>query len=343
MVRGRPLITFAIPGDLGAPTGGYEYARRVIAEWRAGGRAVEVLRLPDGFPFPSDAELHDTAALLRGTTGSLLIDGLAYGALPEAVAAELGPRSTVLVHHPLCDERGMSADIAATLEASERAALAHAARVVVSSPSTARDLATRFGVPGAVVAIPGTDSAPAAPLDGDPPRILAVGTLTPRKGYGILIEALHRCRDIPWACTIVGATDRDPGEAARIGSLIESNGLADRVTLIGTATEMSAVYPAADLFVSPSLHEGYGMAVVEAMAHGLPVLTTDAGALKDTAPCARLVPAGDVTAFSDGLRALLESADERRKLGDTCRAFAQALPGWDETARIIAETMEAAP
>ncbi len=336
MVRGRPLITFAIPGDLASPTGGYEYARRVLADWQAGGVAARALRLPDGYPYPSDAEIEATAAMLDAETGPLLIDGLAYGAFPEDLAARIGPRATVLVHHPLCDERGIAPDIASRLEQSERMALAHASRVVVSSPSTARDLAARFGVAGAVVAIPGTGPAPPAPLEGVPPHLLAVGTVTPRKGYGVLVEALAACRDVPWRCSIVGATDRDTSEHARITAMIDAAGLSDRITLTGPVMDMSRTYLSADLFVAPSLHEGYGMAVVEAMAHGLPVVTTRAGALAETAPCAELVPPGDADALAAALRPLLQSGEARRGLGVRCRDFARNLPGWDETARLLA-------
>ncbi|MCH8953183.1 MAG: hypothetical protein IID49_13830 [Proteobacteria bacterium] len=76
--------SFAVPGDLGAPTGGYGYARRLLAE--AGGAGVELahLALPGGFPDPSPAELGQAGRLL-GTLPAgrpILIDGLALGVLP---------------------------------------------------------------------------------------------------------------------------------------------------------------------------------------------------------------------------------------------------------------------
>ncbi len=333
------MISFAVPGDLTLPTGGYAFARRTLTEWQEAAIASEVISLPGSFPFPTDAALRETREALLGE-GPFLIDGLAYGAFPEDLAKVVGPKSVALVHHPLCDEQGLDRETAAELERTERAALRHAAGVVATSPMTGRDLMRRFGVTEAVIAVPGTDPAPLATMLGDPPRILSVGTVTPRKGYRLLIEALSACRDLDWICEIVGADDRDDGEAARVRAAILGTGLEDRVIIRGAIDDVECAYLGADLFVSSSLHEGYGMAVVEAMTHGLPVVTTTAGALAETAPVARLVAPSDAGALADALRPLIADAEARQKLGADCLAFAKDLPGWSDTAQIIADAVE---
>ncbi len=339
------MIGFAIPGDLDAPTGGYVYARRVMAAWRERGVAHRVVPLPGSFPDPDAAALDETAALLRAAPRPLLIDGLAYGAFPEALARAAG--ASVLLHHPLCDETGLAEDAAARAFETERTALAHARHVIVTSPLTARDLTARFGVAAAriTVAIPGLDRADPAPLTGEPPLLLAVGSVTPRKGYHHLVAALSACADLPWSCAIYGAMDRDGAEAARVRAAIDGAGLAERIALHGasSAAALDAAYRGADLFVAPSLHEGYGMAVTEAMARGLPLLVTRAGALPETAPVARLVPPGDEAALAGALRDLLGDAALRRRMGEESLSFARALPGWGETARRVAAAVEAAP
>lgn len=333
------MISFAVPGDLNLPTGGYAYTRRVLAEWKALGVPAKVIPLADSFPFPTDADLRKADDALAGD-GPYLIDGLAYGAFPENLAARIGPKSIVLVHHPLCDEQGLGPEAASSLEEGERTALIHAAGVIVTSPLTGRELASRFGVPEATIAIPGTDPAPQAPMRGKPPRLLSVGAITPRKGYGLLVEALAACRDLDWTCEIVGADDRDDAELARVRRAIADAGLMDRIVVRGEVEDVGAAYLGADLFVSSSLHEGYGMAVVEAMAHGLPVVTSMAGALKETAPVARLVASGDATALAEALRPMIADSEARKTLGSECRTFAAGLPGWPETAQIIASTVD---
>lgn len=340
------MIHFAIPGDLDAPTGGYAYARRILAEWSATGVSAQVLSLSGGFPFPSEAALSETRAALgavEDARGGLLIDGLAYGAFPLELAQEFGPRSTVLLHHPLCDETGLSKAKAAQMFETERAALAHARHVVVTSPVTAEAVRGRFGVPAEriSVAIPGIERAAAAALNGDPPRLIAVGSLTRRKGYRELLAALDALRDLPWSCDIFGSPEHDPAEASRIAGMRRELGLVSRITLHGAAPpeQVWAAYAGADLFVTASHHEGYGMAAAEAAAHGLPIVATRGGALVETVPCAAFVPVGDVAALAEVLRDVLNDRAKRKEMGAASHLLARSMPDWVETARIVAEAM----
>ncbi len=337
------MIGFAIPGDLNAPTGGYVYARRIMDDWTRQGITHRIVPLPAAFPAPDANDLRETAALLANAAHPLLIDGLAYGAFPATLAE--GMNANVLLHHPLCDETGLDATKAAQAFETERAALVHARHIIVTSPLTARDLIARFGVEEAriTVAEPGLDRARAAPLNGNQqPHLIAVGSVTPRKGYGFLVEALADCADLAWTCTIFGAMDRDDAEVGRITAMIDRAGLRTRINLHGpvSPSDLSNAYDGADAFIAPSLHEGYGMAVAEAMAHGLPIVASRAGALPETAPVARLVSPGDAGALAIALRDVLGDTALRRRMGGESFAFARARHGWDETARIVAEALQ---
>lgn len=340
-------IVFAIPGDIDAPTGGYGYDRRVLQEWRETGVTARHLALPSGFPFPTEAALAATEALLAATapTDILLIDGLAFGAFPEALAARFASRLVALVHHPLALETGLASDQVDRLRVSESAALRHVRAVAVTSPATAQVLTSSFGVPESriSVAVPGVDPAPrASGTGGDGPlQLLAVGSLIPRKGYDVLIEALTAIADRDWCLTIVGSADYAPETTAAIVTGIRAAGLADRVLLAGAVhpESLGELYGKADLFVMPSLYEGYGMVLTEALARGLPVITTLSGAGAEALPdaAALKIPPRDVSALAKAIAKLIDAPAERRRRAGAAWAAAADLPRWSETARIVAE------
>ena len=349
MVKGD--LAFAVPGDLATPTGGYAYDRRMIAELAALGWRIEVLDLGDGFPRPPDAMRKAAEAKLAAVPPgrAIVIDGLAFGVMPD-IAARLAATHPLiaLVHHPLALETGLSADDAKALQISERAALDCARAVVANSAATARALTADYGVCAGrmTIAPPGTDR-PAtvhrAAKRGTVVALLAVGSVVPRKGYDVLIAALAELAALPWRLAIVG-DERDAEAAAALKADIARHGLGDRVDLIGavSAERLSDFYAQADLFVLPSRHEGFGMAFAEALAHGLPVIGTTAGAIPDTVSreAGVLVPPNDRQALAAALRRLIESPDERARLGAGALAAANALPTWQGSAALFSGAIE---
>ncbi len=343
-------VAFLIPGDIDSPTGGYRYGREMLARLPAEGVAVEHVRLPGSWPAPDAAARRATAALsaARDPGEPLLIDGLAYGAFgPEEIAAARGP-IVALVHHPLAYETGLSPERIDALLASEREALRHAVSVVASSRETGRLLVERFGVSPAdlSVAVPGVADAPAASGSpaGSPRHLVALGAVSPRKGYDVLIEALTRLSDRPWRATIAGSTSFAPDLSALLRARIASAGLAERIAMPGALSEdgIARLFDGADLFVFPSRYEGYGMVVTEALARGLPVLATTGvpAALDFPAPAVRCVPPGDPAALADALGSLLDRPgrlDEARRAALSLRS---ALPRWTDTAAALAEVLK---
>lgn len=339
-------IAFAIPGDIDLPTGGYAFDRRLLAEWREIGVEARHLGLPGCFPFPTEADLAQTghAILSQPWDDTLLIDGLAYGAFPEGIAAGLSGRVVALVHHPLGLETGLAPDTAQMLLARETAALRYARAIVTPSPAMKRLLTADFGVEEAriTVAPPGVDPAPRAAggsPDG-PLQLLSVGSIVPRKGYHVLVEALASLRDRNWHLTIIGATDRAPETMRALTAQIATAGLEDRILLAGAVddTALAAAYDRTDLFVMPSLFEGYGMVLTEALARGLPIVCTTGGAAAETAPdaAALKVPPGDASALASAMASLIDAPARRRALADAAWAAAATLPRWRDTAAIVA-------
>ena len=339
-------LTVLIPGDLDARTGGYEYDRRMVAGLQALGWRVDVVVLDGSFPLPTPAARAAADAALRSLPeGSfVLVDGLAFGALPdedERHARRL--RIVALVHHPLAAETGLAPAVAAALGDSERRALASAAAVVVTSEATAAALED-YGVPADRVAVvePGTDPAPVA-RGSQSASLLCVATVTPRKGHEILLRALSSIRDIPWHLTCAGSLDRDAGTVARVRDLVRELRVDDRVSLVGDldAVSLAVEYDRADLFVLPTLYEGYGMAVAEALARGLPVIGTATGAIGELVGDAAgiVVPPGDVVALAHALARILRDNALRDRLAAGARSRRRRLPGWDAAAGRMAQAL----
>jgi glycosyltransferase involved in cell wall biosynthesis len=170
--------------------------------------------------------------------------------------------------------------------------------------------------------------------------------VAPRKGFDVLVSALAGLADLPWRLTVAGALDRDPPTAAALAGAIEKAGLSERVSLVGvlSETELSNLYARADMLVSPSLFEGYGMALAEALARGLPLVASTGGAAGQTVPDAAglKVPPGDVPSLRDALASMIADPDLRRRCADASWAAGQTLPRWRDTAAKVAAVLRAA-
>jgi glycosyltransferase involved in cell wall biosynthesis len=229
-----------------------------------------------------------------------------------------------------------------------------AARVIAVSGSTRDDLVELLRIPPEKVSVVplgvdpsftpahGEDAAP-PPLGGRP-YILHVGTLEPRKNLEVLIEAfagLRRSRSIPHALALVG------GKGWSYQSIFDAvvrTGLQGHVHFLDYVGpgDLPLWYTCADLFAYPSVYEGFGLPVLEAMACGLPVVTTDSSSLRELAGgAALLVEPGSSEALQEAMGRILEDRALRDRLNAKgLRRAAQF--SWPETARRTAIVYELA-
>lgn len=176
-------------------------------------------------------------------------------------------------------------------------------------------------------------------IDGRP-YVLWVGTRQPRKNVGVLVDAFRRAvreAGLPHVLVLVGAAGWLPDE--RAGGARD-----DRVLMPGAVARrpLTALFAGAELFALPSLHEGFGLPALEAMAQATPALLSDIPVLHEVAgDAAAFVAPDDVDAWCARLVALLEDPDERNRLGHAGRARAAAF-SWDRCAeRTVAVYEEA--
>ncbi len=208
--------------------------------------------------------------------------------------------------------------------------VARATHILADSEATRRDLTTIWNVPEAKITVlySGVDgrfrpvqsadeiTAVRAKYDlGEQPYVVSVGTIQPRKNYQMLIRAFAPlAAELPHNLFIAGGTGWLYEEMMME---IERQGLNGRVRFIGFVDDddLPALYSGASLFAFPSLYEGFGLPLLEAMGCGVPVLTSNASSLPEVAgeAAVQLAP-DDETGWTAAMRDLLQDPAQRARL-----------------------------
>jgi glycosyltransferase involved in cell wall biosynthesis len=261
------------------------------------------------------------------------------------------PAATI-VYDLVTFEPGMGANRRSVV--SERLTLGAAVRrsraLVCISQATAEALLARFpGASGKVVVAPlGVAPALSAPLEGEfqdlpaPGFVLAVGTLEPRKNLPRLIEAfaaLPREAQDAHPLVVVGARGWQTGP-----TLAALRSLGDRCKRVDRVSDavLAELYRRCALFCYPSLAEGFGLPVLEAMAAGAAVITSNVSSLPEVGGDAvAYVDPHDPASIAGGIERLLRSPPHRAQLGRLARARSRQF-SWRRFAEIVLSTLERA-
>jgi len=245
--------------------------------------------------------------------------------------------------------------------------MAHRQAVAIVTPSESARLAVAAALKLPVESIQRIDEAPATVfhptvdaagardmlrlygLPANAPLLLYVGAINPHKNLELLLRALATLRQhgVPhWHLALVGEYSKDSniGCHREIIALRHELGLDENVTLTGFVSDedLALLYNAADVLVLPSLDEGFGLPVVEAMACGLPVAVSARGALPELVCDAGLsFDPLDVSDIAQTIARLLGDADLRHALGARGLARAQAF-SWPRSAEQMMAVFEAA-
>jgi len=144
---------------------------------------------------------------------------------------------------------------------------------------------------------------------------------------------------------IAGDAGRDPAAGRALAVQISEQRLTGRVELMGAVSSdrLVELYKSADVFVLPSRYEGFGMAFTEAIAHGLPVIGTTAGAIPEAVPSGAgvLIAPDDIGALTVALMRLIGDPAERARLTAGAWSAATALSTWEDAGRQFAQALDA--
>jgi glycosyltransferase involved in cell wall biosynthesis len=320
------VLTTSYPRAAGDPAGGF--VADLVERVRAGGIEVTVVS-PRDFRHFGIAYGHGIVGNLRRRPQLVLL--LPVFVVNFARAARRAAQGADLVHAhwlpaalaALATGRPFVVQLWGTDVALARRAprlarlLLRRARLVVCASRALADDARSLGAGDVAVVPVGIDVPPVARREREPPHVLYAGRLSPEKGVLELVAAAGD--DVP--LVVVG----DGPLRARLPGARPSV----------PRGELAELYAEAAVVACPSLREGFGMTCLEAMAHGVPVVASDVGGLRDLVvdgTTGVLVPAGDVAALRAALQRLLRDPAERSRLGSAARERARREFAWDGVA-----------
>ena len=217
-------------------------------------------------------------------------------------------------------------------------ALARADAIFTVSEAAREDLVRHAGAPRERIHVTPNGVDPrffdARPSEGPRPRyLLAVGTFEPRKNLGVLLEALRALRRDGRDLSLVVAGRQAWTQSLPIGDL------APHVSLRGMVPDdaLAALYAGAACFVIPSLHEGFGLTLAEAMAAGVPAVASDIPALREVGgETVRYADPHDPESFANAIRSALDDREGSLLRAAAARGRARRFR-WEDTARATLE------
>jgi glycosyltransferase involved in cell wall biosynthesis len=348
-------IGLIIYGSLRNLTGGWLYDRLLVANLRERGHTIEVVALEQR---SYAGNLVDNLShrlyrrLVEQNYGVLLQDGLVHPSLVRlnrCIKRRQDLPLVTIVHQVRC-RQPMNRFQRLCYQAVEGRYLKSVDGCIFNSATTRASVEALVGrrYP-AVVAPPGgdrlgcladaTDIATRSSRKG-PLHLVTVGNLTPNKGVLPLVEGLSRLPPEIWRLTLIGSLTMDRAYVKRITSMVARLGLKDRIEMTGPldGEKLTEKLKSGHVFVLPFSYEGFGIACLEAMGWGLPVVGSSRGALKEYVSDGVngvLIPPGDTEAFARQVRCLHDDRALLAAYGAEALKTYHRQPTWQDCFRKI--------
>lgn len=337
-----------IYGNLDWLTGGWIYDRLLVEHLHQQGHTVKVISLKQRNYMRNLADNFSRSLhrrLLNLDCRLLLEDELAHPSLcglNHRIRRRQSFPIVTIVHQVLC-RQPLKKFLQLFYQTIERYYFQSVDGFIFNSDATRRNVASLLDHQRpSIVAYPGGDRlgclASAATIESKcrragPLKLIMVGNLTPNKGALPLITGLARLPQKTWHLTIVGSLSMDRKHSQSVKALIARLGLAPQVDIRGPldGEDLVKCLTRSHVFVLPFSYEGFGMACLEAMAWGLPVVGSTEGALRefvDDGINGLLVGPGDIDAFARHIHHLHTHRDLLADYGRAALKTFRRWPGW---------------
>jgi glycosyltransferase involved in cell wall biosynthesis len=346
-------LCLIIYGGLDTLTGGFLYDKFLVEHLRQKGHQIDIVSLP----------WRRYGQHLLDNFSTKLKSGLTLKAYDLILQDELNHPSLFWLNHKLRNTDGQGTPLVSIVhqvlssqprlhllnklyKTVEKIYLASIDAFIFNSATTRRRVRRLINFSGpSIVASPGGDRLGHLPAaehlkvrtdQRGPLKMVFVGNITPIKGLAPLIEILAMLPPEIWRLTVVGSLTMDPGHVRKVKRLISAKNIGRQVVLAGPLNggELTNILSGSQLFVMPFANEGFGIACLEALAFGLPVLASATGAVKEFirhGDNGFLYAAGQTRTVAKTILDLHKDRDYLLKISETALQSAISRPGWNET------------
>lgn len=334
-------VAFVVPGDINQKTGGYIYDRKVVKHLRDKGVDVEIIssrHKPFIFSFFGNFWLF-LRFIYKGYN-VIIEDEMTHSStwLFNLLARHIRKTRIMVIVHLLRWTVSQNSLERSFVKFIEKRMLSSTNLIISNSRYTEKILKSMGLSTKIEVICPGYDLHPFKEKkikNDDSINLLFVGNCHEGKGVEYLIEAMKELDNSKIKLCIVGDTNFDSRYYKKIRMLIQNYRLTDRIIFrsgkdINTITEY---YSSADIFVLPSLYEGYGIVSAEAMYFGLPIIATDVGGIPEIVNSGSngiLVPPKDSKKLSNAIDKLSRDTNLREKYGEESHKLCRGLNSWEK-------------
>ncbi len=340
-----------IYGSLDTLTGGFLYDKFLVEHLRHKGHTVDIVSLPwrrYGRLLLDNFSPNFRSKLTRRTYDLILQDELIHPSLfwLNHKHQKYNGVPIVSIVHQVLSSQPRKYGINHLFKAVEKNYLANVDAFIFNSETTRGHVQHLINARRpSIVANPGADrlghlSTPEKIISrtrqAGPLELVFVGNITPIKGLILLIESLKGLPPDTWRLTVVGSLKMDRGYTRRIKRMIAAHHLGQQIRLMGPlhGEALIKILANSHLFVMPFANEGFGIACIEALAYGLPVLASTVGAVKEfirNGVNGYLIPTGDTQTCAGIIFDLHRDRDRLLRLSEAARQTALERPGWSDT------------